>query len=63
MRKIPKAKKHVGVNLDVNVWRNIKIEATRSDMTLTDWVEQSLVSSQLKPSGNNYGRYNRLHRP
>jgi macrodomain Ter protein organizer (MatP/YcbG family) len=45
MRKIPKARKHVGVTLDVNVWRNIKIEATRNDMTLTDWVEQSLVSS------------------
>jgi len=44
MPKVPKARKHIGVNLDVNVWRNIKIEATRNDMTLTDWVEQSLMS-------------------
>jgi hypothetical protein len=45
MRKITKARKHIGFNVDADIWRNIKIEATRNDMTLTDWVEQSLVSS------------------
>ena len=44
MSFMTKARKHVGVNLDVDVCRKVKIAAAHSGMTLTDSIERALVA-------------------